>query len=242
MRIFGTARKILERVRGTWSVPGNKRHGNIDLRRISISPRMLDALRLDDLDICMSLSTPNLTTLPSSTASSSETRPQIERVSHARFRVPTSAFLDLTTTLTSRLTHPIYPLLRLQPALRTQPYNVALDLGRKLAFNGTLQRALPRLSPGQSSTVTVGMVFLAAGEYEIGACVEEVRPWRPSLPQAADGKPSEDDGTVAAATKQARSRAETGDFGLIEPERTRRRAWYARDACLVDARIHEAVG
>lgn len=45
---------------------------------------------------------------------------------------------------------------------------------RNLAFDGTLARTLPLLQPGAEANHTVGVLFLASGNYSFRAAVEEV--------------------------------------------------------------------
>jgi hypothetical protein len=219
--LFWFREEALKYVRATWSEVRTGRTGQVDLRRMTLAPRMLNTLKLDEVGIETALVACQDDAEDEEAAQNS----QVLRSSRNRFSVTTSSFFRLTTTLTSRLAHPMYPLLRLQPALRNQPYNVALDLSKKLAFNGALQRPLPLLKPGERRDVSLGVVFLAAGEYEFGACVEEVRVWKER--KAPDGAP------------RTRPRAGTGELRAEDLARTDRRTWYAKEACTVDVRLPE---
>ena len=218
--LFWYREEAFKYMRATWQDVRSSRTGDLDLRRLSVTPRMLDTLKLDEVGIDMALLP--CRDDPELPSEDDDRNSGLRQRSRTHFTVSASSFFNLTTTLTSRLPHPIYPLLRLQPALRNQPYNVALDLSKKLAFNGVLQRPLPLLQPGEKRDVSTGVVFLAAGEYDFGACVEEVRVWR-------DKKPNE--------RAKSRPRAGTGELRAEDLIRTDRRTWFAREACSVDVTL-----
>lgn len=156
---------LLGRIKATWKEEGTARTGNVELRGLSLTLRMISAFKLEDLDIKMSVT-------------SAEPNATVEQGSQSTFHAPTSTFLTLLTTLHNRSAAPIRPLLRLQPTLANQPPNIALDLTKKLLVNGVLQRALPTLEPGQTKEVKTGFSILCSGVYEWGAVVEEVRSTR----------------------------------------------------------------
>ncbi|KAK5276171.1 hypothetical protein LTR40_011971, partial [Exophiala xenobiotica] len=95
------------------------------------------------------------------------------------------------------------------PALRHQPHNIALDLSRRFAWTGVLQRALhPAVEPGGVCVAELGIIALAQGDYEINASVEEVK------------------------GRRSHASAKTADSVGSGSER---RIWHARSACLIDA-------
>lgn len=199
--------EILKHIRGSWVDESSGRKGDIELRGMRLSTRMVDAVKLEDLSIAMIVS-----------RSTGSTAPSIRQTGRSTFSVPVDTFLTLTTTLKNRSSSPIHPLLRLQPSLRNQAHNIALDLTKKFAWNGTLQRALPVLGAGEEREVQLGFCVLCAGEFEVGACVEEVRVIKTPPTVVVDrGGVNEDLG------------------GLAESERSERRVWHARDACMITA-------
>lgn len=144
----------------------------------------------------------------------------VKQTAPSTYNVPMTTFLTLTTHLHNRSPAPIYPLLRLQPTLANQPQAAALDLSKKLLVNGLLQRALPSLAPGESTSVDTGFLVLSLGDYEWRASVEEV---------VALGR---GDGGVRGGG--GRERAGTGEMeGLGE---VGRRLWVAEESCFVHAR------
>ena len=218
--LFWYKEEVLKYLRANWEEPQSGRHGDVSLRSLQLTPKMLEAIKLEDIAIDLSLR---------STASEAQNGNVTSQSGRAVFGATTDAHLVLLTRITNRRAHPIRPLLRLQPSLRHQPYNIALDLAKKIAFNGLLQRSLPALGAGESKEIPLGLIFLCAGEYEIDASIEEIRPWRaPTIEGVQDGK---------------RQRANTGDFDLSELESTERKVWYARDRCTINvASLEDAFG
>ena len=207
---FWLREEILKLMRASWTEDATGRTGQIELRTLRLNARMVAAIKLEEVGIDLAI------TADSTSEPDSESTCPVTQLARSVFRVPVDAFLTLGATITNRLQTPIYPLLRLQPSLRNQQYNVALDLGRKFAFNGLMQQALPLLQPGQSTEVQLGVVFLASGEFEIRASVEEVRIWKDHT------------------TKKENGGGDIADLGIARLlERTERRAWQSREACIV---------
>jgi len=216
---FWLREEVLKLMRASWTEDSTGRTGDIELRALRLSPRMIDAIKLEEVAIDLSLSSDSPSSAPSSSSGSADL-PTVRQLARSTFLAPTSTFLTLTITLTNRLPHPITPLLRLQPSLRHQAYNVALDLGKKFAFNGVLQQVLPVLASGESKEVTIGVVWLCKGEFEIRACVEELRVWKGAGGEGVGGKGG---------------RKEEGEVDLEGVgERTERMVWWGREACVVD--------
>lgn len=172
---------VLSRTSATWEEESTGRSGIINLRALHFTSRMVSALRLDDLEISLSIH-------QNASPVSCFSRQTAQQISPAKYLIPTSTFLTLRTTLYNRSPHPIHPLLRLQPALKDQPHNIALDLSKKFLWNGVLQRALRILAPGETSSVNLSFLVLCKGIFELGAVVEEVRVLRPDIGEMEGGK------------------------------------------------------
>ncbi|KAJ0414532.1 TRAPP II complex [Aspergillus carlsbadensis] len=220
---FWYREELLKRVQGTWKEALGGREGTIDLRNVRFNARMVDAFRLEDVETTFSLK-------PSFSGSDQTTfLDMITQTGKSKYKVPTDEMLDLTVTVHNRSSRPIYPLLRLQPSLRNQPSNVALDLPRRLAWTGMLQQVLPVLYSGESKSATVGVTILCRGEYEFGATVEELRLARSAPENEGDNNnsgsnpdnPSADDGFISDT------------FGADMAKK--RRIWHARDTCVMTA-------
>ncbi|KAJ5173891.1 TRAPP II complex [Penicillium coprophilum] len=211
---FWFREELLNRVLGGWKESATGREGSIDLRNIRLNNRMVEAMRLEDVEMKFSLTS----------SFSPETSDAVEQTGRSRFRVKTDDLLTLHVTVHNRSSRPIHPLLRLQPSLRHQPNNVALDLTRRLVWTGMLQQALPILPSGESTKASIGVTVLCRGEYEFGASVEEARLLRPSLDDDGEGDDSaprfNDDGIM-----------DTFGADVVR----RRHIWHAKELCIIHA-------
>ena len=201
---------VLSRLHATWKEESTGRNGVVELRGLKLTPRMISALKLDDLGMTLAVSL----TEPHPVSASI----QAKQLNTTTFTVPTQTFLSITTTLRNRSASPIHPLLRLQPSLANQPPSTALDLGKRLLITGLLQRAVDVIPPGGEARVETGFVVLSRGRYEWSVSVEEVRKL----------------GTVTGVSKGdgKRERAATGERALGDE---RRRVWYGEQPCTVIA-------
>jgi hypothetical protein len=156
---FWYREKILDSLKATWrttAVP--RRSGAIELRNIRLTSRMIEAIKVDEIGIAISVGdTPD--------AASAQPVATVDERTQVRVHV------------TNRSAQPIVPLVRLLPALCHRPLNVALDYTRKWAWNGTLQQLLPEIPPRGSTELIVGMTPLCRGQFELAATVEEVNVW-----------------------------------------------------------------
>lgn len=156
---FWYRERILDSLKGTWRSGG--RTGQIELRSMRLTGRMIEALKVDDVGIEI--------TVEDSADVSPEKKSNV---------IAVDEFSQLRIKVRNRANRPICPLLRLAPALCHRPLlNSALDLTRKFAWNGTLQRTLPMIGARSSVEEIVGVTALCRGEFEIGASVEETRLW-----------------------------------------------------------------
>lgn len=208
---FWYREKILESLKGTWKT-GNKptRLGTIELRSMRLTPRMIEAVKVDEVGIEVSVEDP--------TASSKRTKNTVF----------VDDFVQVKIHITNRTEQPIYPTLRLMPALCHRPLNVALDYTRKLGWNGTLQQFLPLLQGKQSTDICVGVTALCRGEFEITASVEETQIWKP-LTEAEKKRESD-------RRESLRPRSDTQDMWDAALGGKERRIWHSRQPCLLAVR------
>ena len=191
---------LLSSLHATWTEESTSRTGTVNLRNIRLSARMVEALKLPELEIEMRLSL----TSPSSddgAVHTTETHKTESKSSYnenydlstakengyslfkqtgpTSYITPLSQLLTLTTIVTNHSHLPIHPLLRLQPLLKppngAHPHHFALDTSRKFLIHGLLQQALPVLQPGGSRSVEIGVSVLGKGAWSMGGVVEEVR-------------------------------------------------------------------
>jgi len=175
---FWFREEILKCIRGTWEEVGTQRRGEVELRNFRLSPRMVETVRVDDVGIRMEvIPCPHRRNMESE--GQEELAPGLlQKCTPSKFILETDQFYNLRTTVTNRTSRSILPILRLSPSLRNQHVSVALDLSRRFAFDGLLQQAIRRISPGESTSVEMGFVVLCRGEFEVTAGVEEVRAGR----------------------------------------------------------------
>ncbi|KAF6808428.1 hypercellular protein [Colletotrichum sojae] len=208
---FWYREKILNTLTARWkAVSGPKRSGYIDLRSIRLSPRMMDALRIDDVGIDISVNRLN----------AEEVTPEQP--------VHTDTFVKIKVGITNRSAQPVYPMLRLMPALCHRPLNVALDFTRKFAWNGTLQQALPALAAKSNTSVEIEAMALCRGEFEIAASVEEYQIWE-------EPKKEKD----VEETKEGRQRSDTQTMMNALLGTKERRMWHSRQPCVIKVIDHE---
>ncbi|EXJ87617.1 hypothetical protein A1O3_04578 [Capronia epimyces CBS 606.96] len=203
---FWYREELLKCVRGTWKEESSGRHGEIDLRKgIRLSPRMVDVLKMDHVDFEYILEPCD----EEAEEVESDAYGAVKQIGKSHFILKSERFATLSVKVHNHTQDTLPLLLRLQPALRHQPHNIALDLSRRFAWSGVLQRALqPAIEPGGTGLAELGIIALVQGEYEITASVEEIKAHR--LPRAA----------------------KTGDATGAVSER---RIWHARSPCVIDA-------
>jgi hypothetical protein len=209
---FWYRHELLKLVRGTWKEESNGRNGEIELRGVRFSPRMVEAVKLEDVFITMSVTSDYPL----------EGEDAVRQVGKSKFEVKVDDFLTLTTKITNRSPKPISPLLRLQPYLAGLPHNVALDLDKRFSWSGVLQRKLPVLQPGESVETELGIVALCSGTFEIGATVEEMEIFD------AEGEEKREGGRARSDTLTRLQKDILGEQKL--------RAWSLKEPCTVVAR------
>ncbi|KAE8825506.1 hypothetical protein P3342_009796 [Pyrenophora teres f. teres] len=208
---FWYRHELLNIVRGTWTEEDNGRHGELELRGIRFTPRMVESVKLDDLAIETTL-TPD--------HASPDDKDIVKQLGRAKFEVPVDEFLTLKTTIRNRSPRPISSVLRLQPHLAGLQHNVALDLDKRFSWTGVLQRKMPIIQPGETVESELGVVALCSGTYKIGATVDEAEVLR-SGNEEEGSRPRSDTQTLLQ-----------GDV-LGEPKL---RTWYMKEPCTIAAR------
>lgn len=252
---FWYREKILDSLKGTWKTGDRPvRTGVIELRSMRLTTRMLEAIKVDEVGIEVLAEVP----AAAEAAVRSNSRGPQPRTTNNKNVVCVDDFVQLRVRITNRSAQPIYPTLRLMPALCHRPLNVALDYTRKFAWNGTLQQFLPLL-PGQASTdVLVGVTALCRGEFELTASVEETRVWRGG-PVTTTATTDEDrkressslsssrlggagagavDGSTTSSSN-VRPRSSTQELLDLALGARERRIWHSRQPCRLVVRDRE---
>lgn len=214
---FWYREKLLDSLRATWkTLSGPQRSGTVELRALRLASRMVDALKVEDVGIDIFVENP-------------DDEEESEPASHHK-AIFVDDFAQVRVRITNRTIRPIYPLLRLMPALCNRPSNVALDYSRKFAWNGTLQQVLPLLDAKSSTDVILGVTVLCRGQFEITASVEETILWRDADEEEADEKKEK---------SGARARSDTQTMLDAVLGKRERRIWHARRPCLVTVQDQE---
>jgi hypothetical protein len=209
---------ILESLKGTWeSEAGMIRSGTIELRSMRLTSRMIEAIKVDDVGIDISIDDPNAEEEDGSDSDGSATT--------EKKKIFAEEFVQLRVRVSNRTDQPIYPFVRIMPALCHRPLNVALDFTRKFAWNGTLQRPLPLLAAHSSADTVFGVTALCRGEFEITASVEETKLWTPD--------PSDE----VSLAKRKQSDTETLMNAALGAKE--RRIWHSRQPCHIVVRDRE---
>ncbi|KAI5865544.1 Trs120-domain-containing protein [Durotheca rogersii] len=211
---FWYREKMLEKLSGSWkTLSGPAREGNIELRGIRLAPRVVEAIKIDEVGIDVSVEDPQ-------TEGSSQ---------GGRNTVYVDEFARVRVVITNRMDEPIHPTLRLLPSLRHRPVNVALDFTRRFAWNGTLQQSLPLVEAKSKTEVVVGVTALCRGEFEISASVEETHLWSPSTTSGKQKRPG----------RRERSDTEIMMDAVLGAKE--RRIWHSRRPCVVSVRDRGSV-
>lgn len=215
---------VLNTLRATWRTLGAPRTGAVELRTMRLTSRMIEAVKIDEVGIEISVVTPD--------DDDSSDDDDGDDNGNGDGTVTVDEPFELRVRITNRTDAPIYPTLRVMPALCHRPLSVALDFTRKLAWNGTLQQALPALPGGATVEVTTGVTALCRGEFEVTASVEETRLATKGEEEARRRR------RTATAGGRPRSETETLMMDAVLGKRERR-IWHARRACRVFVRDGE---
>lgn len=211
---FWYRHELLKLIRGTWTEEGHGRTGDVELRTMRFSPRMVEAIKLEDIQIEAYVELGSV---------HEEDDIAVRQTGHSRFEVSVDDFLILKTTVHNRSAAPITPLVRLQPHLAGLVHNTALDLDKRFSWTGVLQRRLPKIEPGQTVESELGIVALASGVFEVGITVDEVEL------QLAKSE-----------LKGNRPRSGTAEMQAKVIGEPKLRSWHMKEPCTVVARRKES--
>jgi len=228
---FWFREKVLEGLHATWkTTSGPSRSGVVELRGLRLTPRMIDAVRIEEIGIDIFMESLGYEKKSLDAEGSHPEQPS---------RVLVDDFLQVRVRVANRSSKPVYPLVRLMPSLRHRPANVALDFTRKFAWNGTLQQVLPLLAGNTSTDLVIGATALCRGEFELAASVEETQLWieeddgaqKDVGAETAKGAVGAVDGGAAANTARPRSGTDIVMANMLGAQE--RRIWHTRQPCLV---------
>ncbi|KAL1953103.1 hypothetical protein VTO42DRAFT_3583 [Malbranchea cinnamomea] len=224
---FWYREEILKHLGGTWKDEFSRRRGQIELRNIHLNDRMIETLRIEEVDVRFTLESIN----EGDDSIDSQGSTTVDQIGQFKYSVRTNSFLRLRVSIVNRSLRPIQPLLRLQPSLRNQPHAIALELSKRMAWTGMLQRSLPVLGPGKTAEATLGLTVFCRGEYEIGATVEEVRVLALQSFVNPDGEGA--DGSIS--NQAFIDPPDTFQEALEKNAAKQRRIWHSRNPCTIFA-------
>lgn len=168
---------LLKLVHGSWEEADTGRKGVIELRGIRLNSRMIEAVKVDELEITLAVA-----------PREDKEGGSVHRVGRSQFRVLIDEFISIKTKIVNRTSKPVHPLLRLQPSLRNQPQAFALNTARQFLCNGLMQKPLPLLASGETVEVDLAVCLLCQGEFEVMASVEETRVGEVDMKELAPNK------------------------------------------------------
>ncbi|OTA94801.1 hypothetical protein M434DRAFT_394305 [Hypoxylon sp. CO27-5] len=249
---FWYREKILEKLSGSWNtLSGPAREGSIELRGLRLAPRMIEAIKIDEVGIDISVEDPQAEEDAEEQSHSHEGNGNGNGNGNTLY---TDEFAQIKVVITNRTHEPIYPTLRLMPSLCHRPPNVALDFTRKFAWNGTLQQTLPLIEGKASTEVVMGVIPLCRGEFDISASVEETQLWTPPATTTTTTTGAREDTEKKEEEKDMEKEVgkEMGGEVVVRRERSdteimmdavlgakERRIWHSRRPCRVCVRDRE---
>lgn len=196
---------ILGMLKGSWSTgTGPKRKGDIELRGMRLSPNMIEAFKVEEI---------GLEILVGDTPSGGQSEILVD------------GFYQIRVRIRNRKKESLRAILRIQPSLKDHAYGMALDISRKLIWDGNLQRALSPIAPQSVTDVLFNVCSLCRGEFEISASIEE-------LQTANEGKK----GDINGGDVTGRPRANTKSMMDAILGGKERRIWHTREPCVLVAR------
>lgn len=215
---FWFRERILESLHGTWkTLTGPKTEGSIELRSLRLTPRMIEAVKIDEIGIELNV------------ADLKNRSPPPAADGDGTCTIFVDEFAEVRVRVTNRTLQPIHPMLRLLPTLCHRPLNVALDFTRKLAWNGSMQQPLPLLGPKETTEVRVGITPLCRGEFEFMASIEETKLYTAPVTPLLESQEAEREKTVG---KRPRSSTQAMIDAVLGPRE--RRIWHSRHRCVVN--------
>lgn len=160
---------LLRMLGGTWMVTnGVPRSGILELRGIRLSQKMINVLRIESVRVKMhAVCDSNSENGKESISNDNDNADSVKETT--LFTATTEKdYWKLSTVVTNDTAQVLSGVLRIIP---TDRYNTNLNqdsniIESKILVNGSLQKPIVRLQPGESMTIDTGMVFLVTGEYQ----------------------------------------------------------------------------
>ena len=189
--IFWYRQGILNQLHAEWEEEQSGRRGSINLRSLRLSPRMLDSLKLNDLEISSEIKP----------ATGEET--EIPKIGRSRYRAPLNTFLSATVLLRNHSSSSLQVMVRFDPRPSHEPSGFAgVQLSRGFVWNGSLQQGCGIIEPEATKQVQFDFCIITEGSWRVGAQVEEVM----ILEDNQDRGDAEDDWVLKAVGQREKRR------------------------------------
>lgn len=157
---FWYRKALLKYIKGTWKTTGDSGsqiHGEIELRGIRLSWKMLNILRVDTVEIEHKIFYQDQLITESDSLS---------------YKLDLEKLYTIKTTVINRSSKELYGMFRHIPISKS----TSMSIDRKLLYNGVLQFHLPHLlGANESVDFEMSMCVLESGEYEWGAVFDELK-------------------------------------------------------------------
>ncbi|KAG6114199.1 hypothetical protein E4U13_003472 [Claviceps humidiphila] len=238
---FWYRERLLQQLQATWrttSTP-SERTGVIELRNMRLTRRMIDVIKVDEVDMVMWVEGGSENKQDSRDGDGDGDDGE-NSARHHQAVVYVDEFMQLKVRVTNRTLRPISAVIRLMPSLCHRPLHVALDHTRKFAWNGALQQRLPELKGHESTEFVMGATALCRGQFEVGASVEEVEVHQVLEEEEKEEKKEQQQQQQQKDKTNGRTRSESqvlmeGVLGGRE-----RRIWHSRRDLMLTVRDAEA--
>lgn len=155
---------LLENLSGEWTSVGCEleRFGEIDMRRIRLTPSLIAALVRDSI-------------LMHHEIVSDDDATAISKSSDNSYELKCGQFYTISTLITNNSSNPVHGTLRYIPFPVHATTKQDLSIERKILYNGVLQRNTGpnAIEPGMSMTMKLGFLVLEKGLYEWGSVFDQ---------------------------------------------------------------------
>uniref|UniRef100_A0A060SWW9 ARAD1A03586p n=1 Tax=Blastobotrys adeninivorans TaxID=409370 RepID=A0A060SWW9_BLAAD len=156
---FWNRSKLLKLIGGQWTANtgvNHQRSGSIEFRGLRLTPRMVNVLRREEIEITMEMEC--------------DSQGIVTRHKDTSYRVKMDHESGvMKVSIRNCGTEPVAGMLRLIPGERysdtSAPDHHDDNIGRKILYNGVLQRPIKLIEPGQTVDLCMGVVYICRGEY-----------------------------------------------------------------------------
>lgn len=160
--IFWYQQGLLDQLQAEWEEQSGRR-GSVNLRSLRLSSRMLDLLKLDDLEMFTEI------------RPADGEDPTILKPGKSSYRAPLNTFLSAVVSLRNRSSSSLQVVVRFDPRPSHRPSGFpGVELSRGFVWNGTLHQSCGTIKPGVMKQVRFDFCIITEGSWRVGAEVEEV--------------------------------------------------------------------